>query len=316
MSPETTQNARSMEPADTAAPGGKTAPPRHNPFSPRRIWAIALNTLTELARTKVFYFLFIFGIVLLGGSMLSHNFSFGEEFQMLKDVALGAIGIFSTLLAILATAMLLPRDIEDRTLYTILAKPLPRHEYILGKLLGVFLLLFISMAVMSLLFFALLAHREGVRVSQAALMYDNPDDLAAAQKQIREAAFTPGLWAGVALILLRACIVATATLLLSSFATSTLFTIVMSFTVYLIGHIQGIARQFWLESGGLNALQKIFLSITALVFPDLQMFNLVDEVVVGRGVPGPLLLKLSGLGALYIVIYLAATLALFRSKEL
>ncbi len=288
----------------------------HKRFSSGRILAIASNTLTELTRTKVFYFLFIFGLVLLGSSMLSNNFSFGEEFQMLKDVALGAIGIFSTLLAILSTAMLLPRDIEDRTLYTILAKPVPRHDYILGKLLGVFYLLFISIAVMSVLFIILLAHREGIRIGQAALMYENPDDLVAAQNQIRAAAFTPGLWAGLFLILLRACILAAVTLLLSSFATSNLFTIVMAFTVYLIGHIQSIARQYWLESGDLNAFQKVFLSITAIIFPDLQMFNIVDEVVVGRAVPWFLVIKVFGLGTMYILIYLGATLALFRSKEL
>ena len=56
---------------------------------------------------------------------------------MLKDVSLGAMSIFTWLLAVLATAMLLPKDIEDRTLYTILAKPVPRFEYLLGKLLGV-----------------------------------------------------------------------------------------------------------------------------------------------------------------------------------
>lgn len=293
---------------------------RHNPphkvFSPGRVWAIALNTLTELARTKVFYFLLIFGLVLLGGAMLSNNFSFGEEFQMLKDVALGAISIFSTLLAILATAMLLPRDIEDRTLYTILAKPVPRHEYILGKLLGVVLLLLISLAVMWGLFMALLAHREGVRLAQAAALYENPDDLAAAQRQIREAAFTPGLWAGLALITLRACIMAAVTLLLSSFASSSLFTIVMSFTIYLIGHVQGIARQYWLESGGLGLAQKIFLSVVALVFPDLQMLNVVDEIVAGRAVPGDVFAKLLGLGFMYVIVYTAATLAVFRSREL
>ena len=64
---------------------------------------------------------------------------------MLKDVSLGAMSIFTWLLAVLATAMLLPKDIEDRTLYTILAKPVPRFEYLLGKLLGVLALLFVAL---------------------------------------------------------------------------------------------------------------------------------------------------------------------------
>ena len=56
---------------------------------------------------------------------------------MLKDVSLGAMSIFTSLLAIVATAQLLPRDLEDRTIYTILAKPVPRYEYLIGKLAGV-----------------------------------------------------------------------------------------------------------------------------------------------------------------------------------
>ena len=55
---------------------------------------------------------------------------------MLKDVSLGAMSIFTSLLAIVATAQLLPRDLEDRTIYTILAKPVPRYEYLIGKLAG------------------------------------------------------------------------------------------------------------------------------------------------------------------------------------
>ncbi len=67
--------------------------------------------------------------------------SFQQEFQVLKDVSLGAMSIFTSLLAIVATAQLLPRDLEDRTIYTILAKPVPRYEYLIGKLAGVLLLL-------------------------------------------------------------------------------------------------------------------------------------------------------------------------------
>ena len=65
----------------------------------------------------------------------------GAKGYLLKDVSLGSMSIFTWLLGVLSTAMLLPKDIEDRTLYTILAKPVPRFEYLLGKLLGVFVLL-------------------------------------------------------------------------------------------------------------------------------------------------------------------------------
>src|SRR5881397_217386 len=132
----------------------------HRAFSLGRIGAITTNTLTELTRQKVFYILLIFALVLIGSSVFMARFSFQQEFQILKDVSLGAMSIFSSLLAIVATARLIPQDIEDRTVYTILAKPVPRFEYLLGKLLGVLLLLAISTLVMSAVFVLVLYMRE------------------------------------------------------------------------------------------------------------------------------------------------------------
>src|SRR5207249_3122569 len=132
----------------------------HRPFSFSRILAITLNTLTELTRLKVFYVLLVFALLLIGSSIFMAQFSFQQEFQILKDVSLGAISIFTSLLAIVATARLLPQDLEDRTVYTILAKPVPRFEYVLGKIAGVLLLLAISTLVMSTAFLLVLYLRE------------------------------------------------------------------------------------------------------------------------------------------------------------
>src|SRR5215471_5542260 len=121
-------------------------------FSFSRILAITFNTLTELTRLKVFYVLLVFALLLIGSSVFMAQFSFQQEFQILKDVSLGAISIFTSVLAIVATARLLPQDTEDRTVYTILAKPVPRFEYVLGKITGVLLLLAISALLMSAAF--------------------------------------------------------------------------------------------------------------------------------------------------------------------
>src|SRR5256885_8969763 len=121
----------------------------YRPFSFSRIYAITINTVIELTRLKVFYVVLVFALVLIGSSIFMAQFSFQQEFQILKDVSLGAISIFTSLLAIVATARLLPQDMEDRTVYTILAKPVPRFEYVLGKIAGVLLLLAISSLVMA-----------------------------------------------------------------------------------------------------------------------------------------------------------------------
>src|SRR5262247_135764 len=146
-------------------------------FSLERIIAITLNTLTELTRLRVFYVLLVFALLLIGSSIFMAQFSFQQEFQILKDVSLGAISIFTSLLAIVATARLLPQDIEDRTVYTILAKPVPRFEYVVGKIAGVLLLLLISTLVMVAAFVAVLYMREqAVLQATAKQMASAPPD--------------------------------------------------------------------------------------------------------------------------------------------
>src|ERR1700749_3743325 len=117
------------ETASTVQPfHGSTIPARHRAFSLSRIFAITSNTLTELTRLKVFYVLLVFGLLLIGSSIFMAQFSFQQEFQILKDVSLGAISMFTSLLAIVATARMLPQDVEDGTVYAIPPKPGPGVE--------------------------------------------------------------------------------------------------------------------------------------------------------------------------------------------
>jgi ABC-type Na+ efflux pump permease subunit len=310
-----------MSNATTETPGVLPRPTAHSRVSIRRIWAIGINTLTELVRLKVFYFMFIFGLLLLGGALLSVNFSFEEEFQMLKDVGLGAMSIFTALLAIVTTAMLLPKDIEDRTLYTILAKPVHRFEYLMGKLLGVLVLLLLSLLFMTVLFLAMLHYRESVRLAQVGAEYaaaPASEEAVDAVRAIRQAASSSNLWVGFGVIYLRACIVASATLLISTFATSSIFTIIVSFMVYLIGHLQGVAREQWMTAMGSTAhpLKQLFLGPIAIIFPDMQAFNVVDELVAGANLSIDLLARIWGLGLFYCAVYFLLSCLIFSSKEL
>src|SRR5215467_7700305 len=103
--PEETTNAQpasdnppEMTDGETASTfqsyNASTIPKRHRVFSPSRILAITSNTLTELTRLKVFYVLLVFGLLLIGSSIFMAQFSFQQEFQILKDVSLGAISMF------------------------------------------------------------------------------------------------------------------------------------------------------------------------------------------------------------------------------
>ena len=291
---------------------------RHRAFSVARVFAITANTLTELARLKVFYVLLIFAVLLIGSSVFMARLTFQQEFQILKDVSLGAISIFTSLLAIIATARLIPQDIEDRTVYTILAKPVPRFEYIAGKLTGVLLLLAISTLVMSAMFLAVLYLREQTVLHEtlrqmSAAPREQIDD---ASRAIRSSALNIDIFPGIIIIYLKACLLAALTLFVSTFATTNIFTIVVMVVIYFIGHLQATAREYWLQEHGTGWITRVFLALVALIFPDLQTFNLVDDIVVGAAIPLALFAKTAVLGIFYTTIYTLLAAFVFYGKEL
>lgn len=291
---------------------------KYRRFSARRISAIATNTLTDLTRQKVFYVLLIFALVLIGSSVFMARFTFQQEFQILKDVSLGAMSIFSSLLAIVASARLISQDVEDRTIYTILAKPVPRFEYLLGKLAGVLLLLAISIVVMAVLFAAVLYFREQAVLNETSreMSRASQEQLNDALNTVRASGLNGDVFAGVAVIFLKAGLLAALTLLVSTFATTNIFTIVVMVFVYLIGHLQATAREYWLQQHDGGWVARGFLALVALIFPDLQAFNLVDQIVAGVVIPLAIFTKTAVLGVFYMVIYTLAAIFVFYGKEL
>ena len=284
--------------------------PHHRAFSLSRIAAISSNTFTELTRLKAFYILLLFALLLIGSSIFMTQFTFQQEFQVLKDIALGSMSIFTSLLAILATAQLIPRDLEDRTVYTILAKPVARHEYLLGKLAGVLLLLALSVIVMSALFLVVLNMREQTVLADTLRQMgaSTPEQSAEALAAVRASAFNPNLFSGIAIIYLKACLLASLTLFVSTFATTTIFTTIVMVFTYFIGHLQSTARTYWLQTSTAGWTTKTFLALVTLFFPDLQLFNLVDDIVAGTSIPLPLLARTAGAGRLLYRLLSAAGL--------
>lgn len=290
----------------------------HRAFSPSRIAAIIGNTLLGLTRLKIFYVLLLFALLLIGSSIFMAQMTFQQEFQVLKDIALGGMSIFTSLLAVLATARLLPQDVEDRTAYTILAKPVSRFEYLMGKLLGVLLLLALSLVAMSALFFVVLTLREQTVLSETTRQMSAapPEQMAEALRLIRASAFNVNLFSGIALIYVKGCLLAALTLFVSTFATTTIFTTIVMAFVYFIGHLQGVAREYWLQANSSGWLTKTFLALVALLFPDLQLFNLTDDIVAGNAIPLALLAKTATLGLFYTGFYLLLAWSVFFRKEL
>ncbi|MEY2519767.1 MAG: hypothetical protein QOF24_1526 [Verrucomicrobiota bacterium] len=292
--------------------------PPYRAFSFGRIAAITQVTLTELTRLKLFYVPLLFALVVIGSSIFMARLTFQQEFQVVKDIALGAMSIATSVLAVVATAQLLPQDVQHRTIYTILAKPVPRIEYLLGKLFGVLLLLAISIIAMSALFLLVLAIREQTVLSETARQMSSapPDQMADALRGVRASVFSASLLPGIAIIFAKACLLASLTLFVSTFATSTVFTTVVMALVYFIGHLQGIAREYWLQTNSAGWVTKLFLAFVALFFPDLQLFNLTDDIVAGNAIPLALFAKTATLGIFYTGFYLLLAWSVFFRKEL
>ena len=203
-----------------------------------RIWVIARHAFTQLVRMKVFNFLAVFAVIAIGSNFFNLPQHEGPEsvgvnvLRSIKSWSLGTMTLFSVVLSIVATALLLPKDVEDRTLYTILAKPVPRIDYLAGKLLGVLLLVFVSLALMDVLMTAVLQIRVSMVMAQQLEMaqalgwpQETIDSL-----QVETLAQGPSwsLQGAVLAVFLRASIMASLALLISTFSTSTLFTTIIS----------------------------------------------------------------------------------------
>lgn len=283
-----------------------------------RIAAIARTTFTELARLRVFYVLVLFALVLIISASFLARISFQQELQVTRDIALGAINFFLSMLAIVATAQLLPRDLEDRVVYSVLAKPVRRFEYLLGKFFGVLALLAVSLVAMSVLCLAVIHLREGsaVRQTMQQLSESPSEERDQALVAVHQAGVNRDLLLALFLTLTKAAVLVSLTLCISTFATSNIFTISAMAMVYLIGHLEPIARDYWLHQRAPGWLARSFLALVAFFFPDLQAFNLSDQIIAGSVVSTLMLVKLLALGGFYIAGYIVIAIAIFSQREL
>ena len=171
---------------------------------------------------------------------------------------------------------------------------------------------------MSALFFIVLNVREQIvlRETMRQMSAAPPEQMADALRVVRASALNLNLCPGIAIIYVKACLLASLTLFVSTFATTSIFTTLVMVFAYFIGHLQAIAREYWLQSNSTGWLTKVFLAFVTLLFPDLQLFNLVDDIVAGIAIPLALFVKTATLGFFYTVFYLLLAWAVFYRREL
>src|SRR2546430_8930527 len=189
-----------------------TAKPANSGVGWRRVAAIARNAFREAVRDRVLYNLVVFALLLIAGAILLGELSAGQEAKIIVDLGLSAILLFGVFIAIFVGVGLVYKEIERRTLYAILAKPIGRGEFLLGKYLGLCLTLLVNVIVM------------GVGLSLALIYVKrgwNP--------------LVERIWPAILLIYVELMILTGVAMMFSAFSSPALSAL-LTFFVFVIGH--------------------------------------------------------------------------------
>jgi ABC-type transport system involved in multi-copper enzyme maturation permease subunit len=282
----------------------------------QRIATIALNTLTEVLRQRVLNVIFLFGLVMVGGSFFLTDLTFQEEFKFLKDLGYAAISITGTLVALMGAAQLIPAEIERRTLHTLLSKPVRRFEFVVGKYLGLLGLITLMLAIMSLLFAGVLAVKEHLELAGVQGAADS-EELRLYVESVLSQSRDPRLIQALALIWAKLAVVTAISVFFSTIATSTIFIVCTTLLVYFIGHLQSVARQVWLQDmAGASLPKNVLLALIAFLVPDFQSYNLIDEIIAGNAIAWVNSLEILAYSLLYVAVILVVSSLIFEDREL
>jgi len=127
----------------------------------RNIFVVAQNTFKEAIRDKILYVILGFAALFILSTIFFGSISLGEDIKVIKDFGLAGIYLFSLLVTIFVGASLIYKEIEKRTLYVVLSKPISHAEFIIGKFIGLYLSVFISTVLMTLVYLVVVAAKGG-----------------------------------------------------------------------------------------------------------------------------------------------------------
>ncbi|MDF1739768.1 MAG: ABC transporter permease subunit [Verrucomicrobiales bacterium] len=289
-------------------------------FSLGRVWTIAASTVTQLVRMKTFYFLLAFALVVVAVGNFNIPTTPAKELSMIKKVSFGTMDLFAWLFAIVSTALLIPRDLEDRTLYTILSKPVRRIEYLVGKLGGVLFVVGVSLLAMYAICAVMIYARETAFIGaefeamQADSRYSQ-EEIAEQLTLIQKQGLRAELGIAVLASFLKASVVAAVTIFLSTFASSSLFTIIVSVLLFLIGHAHTMATNFWLHQSDSNLFVQMLVKVIKILIPNYQLFSFSEGVVQGEAINYAVVSQMGMLTGGYLVVFLLLSLLVFVDKE-
>jgi Cu-processing system permease protein len=251
------------------------------------IRAIALNTVRELVRSKLLYTLLLFAGLLIGGSIFVARLTFGGWDRIIVDISLAAIELVGLLVAVLIGVSVVAGEVEKRTLYPTLAKPVSRGAFLFGRYAGLCAILALMTATMLALVWLTL-QLSGYALSVTAL-------------------------AAALLILVELLLMAGTALFFSSFTTPILAS-AFSLSIFLIGHLLADLHAFADRSKS-PAARAVVIAATR-VLPDLELFNLKGHAANGLPVEGSFVAASLGYGLAYAALLLVLSIAIFRRRDL
>jgi ABC-type transport system involved in multi-copper enzyme maturation permease subunit len=255
-----------------------------------RIFSVALNAFREAVRDRVLYNLVFFALLMMAAAIFVGQISLGIESIIIVSLGLSAISIIGLLIAVFIGVGLVSKEIDKRTLYALLSKPIRRWEFLVGKFGGLVLTLTVNTAAMAAgLFLALLFVKHSMENSDTTVLV------------------------AVYFILLKLAIVVALALLFSCF-TSQLLAILFTAGLYVAGLFVHEMRN--LSGSKVSPATQAFFSWISYIPPNFENFNVMAAAAHGKSVPGSLIVQNTAYAAIYCAIVLAVASVVFSRRNL
>ena len=248
--------------------------------------SIAENTFRETIRNKVLYNILFFALGMILLSLIVSEWSMGYEVKILKDFGLSIMSLFGLLIAVFIGVELVYKEIDKKTIYVIISKPIHRYQFILGKYLGLLLTLFLNIIIMSIVLYLIL------------YIFKRDFDLM--------------LLKGIFMIYIEMAFVIAFALFFSSFTTPMLSAI-LSIFVYVSGHF---AADIKLLGPGIESKPfEVFLNVLHYILPNLENFNIKAQVVHHLPISMGFFIFSVIYGIFYISIILLLSIFIFQRRD-
>ena len=265
------------------------APPKFRIKSGGKTFAIAIGAFRESVRDRVLYNLILFALILVGSAIFISDLSISQEVKFIADLGLSSMRVFGAFIAILVGIGLVYKEIERRTVYNLLSKPIPRSQFIIGKYLGLVLTLFVNSLVM-------------IAATEIAILYAD-SGFNSLQLSILPAAYY---------VFLELMVIVAVALLFSTFS-SPLLSALFSFSLFIVGHLSSDL----LEAAKLSesAVTRTVLHGLYYLLPNLANLEFISEASHGRYPPFSLVVWNSVYVLIYVSILLSASVLIFQKRD-